>query len=329
MPYSWFRFHHNLFDSNTHFKRLSKAEKCDYIHLYHLASHSEKRDGEIKLDDESLAFELDLETEDWLTFKAKLRAKGFIEYLNGGIKINSWERDQYVSDSSTERVRAHRQRKKDATCNGDETFHVVSMKQHETPPDQKQIQKTDPETDPGLERDSFVDAREGNGQDSLPPPHKKQENDNQVLLSVAFGTVERTPWLKNGDPNSIDDGFVKFIQGSLEGRGAYENRKPSVADAKGYIRAFTAKIRGSEERRHLYLRITDLWQEFCAEGESPSAIEKAVVQEMKRLKLNAVLPQSFQERFGVLMCRDLTTEQLKEYLTWLKAQSVQGFVCQN
>jgi hypothetical protein len=159
----WFRIHHSLFDDNTYFKRFSDAERYRYIHLYFLASKSKERNGKIRLDDESIAYELRCNEEDWLIFKAKLKAKGFIDIFSEGISICSWASDQYVSDTSTERVKKHREAKKRReemtllternTC---ETFHTVTeteLKQRVTPSDTD----TDTYSDPDSETETYSD----------------------------------------------------------------------------------------------------------------------------------------------------------------------------
>jgi hypothetical protein len=153
----WFRIHHSLFDDNTYFKRFSDAERYRYIHLYFLASKSKERNGKIKLDDESIAYELRCNEEDWLIFKAKLKAKGFIDIFSEGISICSWASDQYVSDTSTERVKKHREAKKrrgETTLlterNMSETFHTVTeteLKQRVTPSDTDTYSDPDSDTE--------------------------------------------------------------------------------------------------------------------------------------------------------------------------------------
>jgi hypothetical protein len=123
-------------------------ERYRYLHLYHLANESRNdspEDGNITtLSDGDIAFELEMEEEDWQILKEKLRVKGFIEYITGGIRITNWEDEQFSSDSSTERVRKHRKRK----CNADETLLKRRCNADVTPPD------TDPDTDPDLKKEN-------------------------------------------------------------------------------------------------------------------------------------------------------------------------------
>jgi len=134
----WFRIHHSLFDDNTYFKRLTDSERYKYLHLYFLASKAKERNGNLLLDDEGIAYELRCQEEDWLTLKAKLKVKGFIDIFPWGISICAWSEDQYASDSSTERVKKHRESKKKQSRNTSETLQgvpVTEVKRRVTPPD--------------------------------------------------------------------------------------------------------------------------------------------------------------------------------------------------
>lgn len=86
--------------------------------------------GELeKLSDDELAFALRIDTAELVRTKEVFKAKGFID--DSG-KIRNWNKRQYKSDSSTERVQKHRQRH----GNGDETLQK-----------RPQIQITDTDTD--------------------------------------------------------------------------------------------------------------------------------------------------------------------------------------
>jgi len=74
--------------------------------------------------DDALCFALRVSSEDLAETKALFLHKGFI---NDDWTLCNWSKRQYASDSSTERVRACRQRKKQQEANDetDETFHVT------------------------------------------------------------------------------------------------------------------------------------------------------------------------------------------------------------
>lgn len=89
----WFRFY-SEFRSDTKIKRLPVHHRYAFVILLCLANECENRGFITHLDDEDIAFELEMEAGDWQTLKAKFRVKGFIEVIEGGIKISNWEKRQ-------------------------------------------------------------------------------------------------------------------------------------------------------------------------------------------------------------------------------------------
>ncbi len=74
--------------------------------------------GHVTLQDEEVAFQLRISNEEYATTKMLLVGRGFIDESNS---VCNWDKRQYVSDSSVERVRKHRANKKEhgnAVCNG-------------------------------------------------------------------------------------------------------------------------------------------------------------------------------------------------------------------
>lgn len=181
----WFRVHHAVF-TNTKFKRLSTPERYYYLHLYYLASINSERGAISDLDDEEIAFELDLETEDWLTLKAKLRVKGFIEFGRKTLIITNWSKEQYASDSSTERVRKHRNAKTKRFSHVSETPMKHTNAVTVTPPDQNGF-RTDSDSEKvslspkgslpqkNLEREGGANAL-GNMKAIAPPSDEPDQN---------------------------------------------------------------------------------------------------------------------------------------------------------
>jgi hypothetical protein len=76
-----------------------------------LASESEERGTIFDLDDEDLAFELEMNLEDWKTLKAKFRVKGLIEFDLSTLTICNWENHQY--DKPSDRAEATKRRKQE------------------------------------------------------------------------------------------------------------------------------------------------------------------------------------------------------------------------
>ena len=94
--------------------------------------------GHIEPSDDEVIFLLRISMDSWLQTKQLFIEKGFIEETN---RLCNWERRQYESDSSAERVRKHREKQAASRCNGDETLQKRYKTVTVTPPD------TDTDTD--------------------------------------------------------------------------------------------------------------------------------------------------------------------------------------
>jgi hypothetical protein len=178
----WFRVHHDLF-TNTKFKRLSAQERYYYLHLYFLASINSERGVISDLDDEEIAFELNLETEDWLTLKAKFRVKGFIELSKRALIITKWNEEQFASDSSTERSRKCRAKKMQRCNDVAATIQERSVNVVATPPD------TDPDPDP--DPDPKKDSLSPKGSLSHEQPTAERETSANAPLTAKQPAAER------------------------------------------------------------------------------------------------------------------------------------------
>jgi len=94
MTMAWFKFPSSL-RNDPKFKRLPIHQRYAYIVLMCLASESSDRGTISDLDDEDLAFELEMALEDWQTLKAKFRVKGLIALnASGNLSILNWK-EQY------------------------------------------------------------------------------------------------------------------------------------------------------------------------------------------------------------------------------------------
>jgi hypothetical protein len=100
--------------------------------------------GHVTLHDDEVTFLLRISNESWQVTKALFVSKGFI---NSDNEIINWDKRQYLSDSSAERVARHRAKKKDdvTPCN-------VTV----TPPEQIQ-NRTDTENINTLVRNDVTD----------------------------------------------------------------------------------------------------------------------------------------------------------------------------
>ena len=121
MANPWFRLYHE-FAIDPKVQMLSEKDQRRLIMLFCLRCCN----GDVTFHDEEVAFQLRINNDEWVESKAIFVAKKFIDEHN---RVLNWDKRQYVSDSSTARVRKHRETTK-RQCN-------VSV----TPPD------TDTDTD--------------------------------------------------------------------------------------------------------------------------------------------------------------------------------------
>jgi len=113
---TWFKLHSD-FRNDPKIKRLPIAERYAFIILLCLANESETRGTITGLDDDDIAFELEMQVEDWKTLRSKFKVKGFIDFTQEQILIRNWDKRQYDKpsdhpDATKERKRLQRQKEK-------------------------------------------------------------------------------------------------------------------------------------------------------------------------------------------------------------------------
>jgi hypothetical protein len=126
MANQWFRMYHE-FATDPKVQMLSEVDQRRYVMI--LCSRC--CNGDVTLQDDEIAFQLRINVAEWSETKAVLINKKLIGEDN---KPTAWDKRQFISDSSTERVARHRG-KKQRECN-------VTV----TPPD------TDTDTDTDTEK---------------------------------------------------------------------------------------------------------------------------------------------------------------------------------
>jgi len=128
-------------------------KSCNASATLHETGDTEKSDGEALqnvssvFSDAAIAFQLRISMDDWLASKAVFLANNFID--SGNVLLN-WDKRQFVSDSSTERVRKHRVEKKKA-----ETFLKRPARKKKHP---KSVPATPPDTESYTE--SYTDIKD-------------------------------------------------------------------------------------------------------------------------------------------------------------------------
>lgn len=108
MANTWFRLYHE-FSTDPKIQMMPESYQRRFIMLLCLKSCN----GDVTLQDEEVAFQLRISNDEWLETKAVFIAKNLIDNSNNPI---AWDKRQFVSDSSAERVAKHRERKK-RECN--------------------------------------------------------------------------------------------------------------------------------------------------------------------------------------------------------------------
>jgi hypothetical protein len=111
-PMRWFRMY-SEFATDPKVQMLSESDQRRYLMLLCLRCCN----GDVTLQDAECAFQLRISETDYATTKAVLVARGLIDEAN---HPTAWDRRQYVSDTSKQRVSKHREKKKQApqpACN--------------------------------------------------------------------------------------------------------------------------------------------------------------------------------------------------------------------
>jgi hypothetical protein len=123
----WFRFYNETID-DPKMRKLDDKSFRIFVFLLCLASESKER-GKIFEPDEDIIWRLRIKEKDYRKAISILESLDIISYENNVLIINKWEKRQFESDGSTERVKRFRERKRNVA---------------ETPPDTdtEQIQNT-------------------------------------------------------------------------------------------------------------------------------------------------------------------------------------------
>ena len=103
MANTWFRVYAE-FATDPKVQMMSESDQRRLLMLMCLRCN-----GDVTLQDSEVAFQLRITVDDWLMTKSMFIDRGFIDTSN---KLLNWDKRQFASDSSTERVARHRARKK-------------------------------------------------------------------------------------------------------------------------------------------------------------------------------------------------------------------------
>jgi hypothetical protein len=106
MANQWFRLY-SEFSHDPKVQMLSEVNQRRLIMLFCIRCN-----GNVTLQDEQVAFQLRISMDEWLVSKATFIDKNFI---NSDNEVLNWDKRQFVSDSSAERVAKHRERMKQSS----------------------------------------------------------------------------------------------------------------------------------------------------------------------------------------------------------------------
>jgi len=132
MSMPWFRFYYKFMEDEK-IQMLSEVDQRRFVMLLCVRCCN----GNETLQDSEIAWKLRIDETQWKQTKKRLLEKNLIDESG---KPTKWNKCQYVSDSSTERVRQHRKRQQKRR-NGKETLQKRKRNGSVTPPD------TDTDTD--------------------------------------------------------------------------------------------------------------------------------------------------------------------------------------
>jgi hypothetical protein len=120
------------------------------------------------------------------------------------------------------------------------------------------------------------------------------------------------PWQITSRRRDFDKGFIAFlVEKYLPSTPSFKETPPERWQAEDWL----ARAEFSPERLDISLA---QWQRFKAEAESPEAINKGLVEQINRLKLNGVIVAGFNVPSGARVISDLTFQEQAEYLIFLR-----------
>lgn len=204
----WFRMY-SEFATDPKVQMLSEVNQRRFVMLLCLRCGNDN----VTFHDEEIAFQLRISNEDWMTTKSVLQSKGLIDDSSRPV---AWNKRQYISDSSTARVRAHRARKKQQVkqeCN-------VTV----TPPD------TDTDTDNSLSARDAQPADEVQTPAPAAPPAPPVMPDDRFVMPddwqpdpVLMATLLRTQ--TSIKPDDVTTELVDKYRLYCIGQGGYKNNR--------------------------------------------------------------------------------------------------------
>lgn len=193
MSNQWFRLY-NEFSTDPKVQSMSEAMQRRLVMLFCLQSG----DVTVTLHDDELAFALRISEEELAETKVLFLRKGFID---DDWCIVNWDKRQYSSDSSAERTRAYRERKKKA--------HVTAGDVTVTPPD------TDSDTDTEVKENTLSGVKENSPPGESPSPDLKKSGKRQTKTKLPEDFIPPDEWgdyavSKGFSPGEVAEMWQRF-----------------------------------------------------------------------------------------------------------------------
>ena len=234
MPNAWFRLY-SEFATDPKVQMMSEANQRRFIMVLCMRCSNDH----VTLHDDEVAFQLRISNEEWAATKAIFLARDLINEDNSP---TAWDKRQFVSDSSAERVARHRAKKKEA-CN---------------------VTVTPPDTETDTELSDAVASLVASQPATPDCPHQQIIETYHELLpscphvrewTAARQKLLRTRWTENAKRQSLAwwRKFFGYVAESefLTGRGSCSpGRDPFVADLEWLVRPsnFVKVIEGRYHR---------------------------------------------------------------------------------
>lgn len=181
----WFRMYHE-FATDPKVQMLSEVDQRRFVMVLCLKACN----GDVALHNDEVAFQLRISESEWDDTKSRLLARNLIQPDN---TPTNWDKRQYISDSSSERVKRHREKVK-RDCN-------VTV----TPPDTDTDTDTEIKSDKRETRKTKVTSHATRGQRL----EQYLEQNPTALSDMLQWTEQNTDWEWRGS-RGINDTFEQF-----------------------------------------------------------------------------------------------------------------------
>jgi hypothetical protein len=162
-----------------------------------------------------MAFKLRLSSQDAEQQISELILAGLIDITDAGRVPHNWNMRQFLSDSSTERVKKHRKIKAETPCNVSETA-------DETPPDTESDTDTESEQIKIIPESIHLDAEPDGRTDDVDCDLEEPETIEAVVEQAMGGNTKRAAaWLENltktVGQDAVADAFQRYLTAQAGG----------------------------------------------------------------------------------------------------------------